>query len=226
MVVSFDFCCTHFVLCGSSGTEFSPLCTQAKWTPSQSSMAAPLSLVSPAHIPATIIIIIITLLGSQPPVSCGSPYHSQGAHSWILASAMYFFDDKLGFNSHFLQKEKPVDYLQPYAIIWFKQSCRDSSFQLWVYGCDRPLDAVLCSELVPSLNTWALCWKFAFSFTENKKRHLHYMNIYFTLGRTLTKTIYTPFVSLCSMLGVRNGVRTHKSVTGLWKATPGTCPVP
>lgn len=41
------------------------------------------------------------------------------------------------------------------------------------------------------------------------------MNIYFTLGRTLTNTIYTPFVSLCSMLDVRNGVRTLGSVTGL-----------
>lgn len=41
------------------------------------------------------------------------------------------------------------------------------------------------------------------------------MNIYFTLGKTLTKTIYTPFVSLCSVLDVRNGVRTLKSVTGL-----------
>lgn len=52
------------------------------------------------------------------------------------------------------------------------------------------------------------------------------MNIYFTLEGTLMNIIYTPFVSVCSMLDIRDGEKIIKSVIGLSDANSDACSVP
>lgn len=82
-----------------------------------------LSLVSPGRTSPTII--IMASLGSQPSLPRVSPSHALDPQLGSMFLHPGFchalHDDKLGFTSHFLRMEKPVDYLQPLTVIWFKQ---------------------------------------------------------------------------------------------------------